>query len=78
MEELIMNEIIFIVEAADEGGYIARALGAAIFTEADDLQTLHENVREAVKCHFDAGPRDSSPNGGGRYVENTIVVAVAK
>jgi hypothetical protein len=30
-----MTEIIFIVEAAPEGGFTARALGAAVFTEAD-------------------------------------------
>ena len=50
-----MNEIIFIVEEAPEGGYTARALGASIFTEADDMAALHRNVREAVRCHFDDG-----------------------
>ena len=50
-----MNEIIFIVEEAPEGGYTARALGASIFTEADDLAELHRNVREAVRCHLDDG-----------------------
>ncbi|HXG93616.1 MAG TPA: 2-oxoisovalerate dehydrogenase [Blastocatellia bacterium] len=50
-----MNELIFIVEEASEGGYIARALGEAIFTEADDLADLHEQVRDAVLCHFDDG-----------------------
>ena len=30
-----MNEIHFIIEEAPEGGYIARALGHAIFTEDD-------------------------------------------
>ena len=30
-----MDEIIFVVEEAPEGGYSARALGAAVFTEAD-------------------------------------------
>ena len=48
-----MNEIIFLVEEAAEGGYTARALGESIFAEADDLQALHEQVRDAVKCHFD-------------------------
>ena len=48
-----MNEIIFLVEDAPEGGYVVRALGQAIFTEADDLATLHANVRDAVRCHFD-------------------------
>jgi hypothetical protein len=50
-----MNEIIFLVEDAPEGGYTARALGEAIFTQADTLDELRANVREAVECHFDAG-----------------------
>lgn len=48
-----MNEIIFLVEDAPEGGYTARALGPSIVTEADDLDALHRNVRDAVHCHFD-------------------------
>jgi hypothetical protein len=50
-----MSEIIFIVEEAPEGGFVARALGDAIFTEADDLESLHMNIRDAVRCHFDEG-----------------------
>ncbi|MBN9132863.1 MAG: hypothetical protein J0H48_05775 [Nitrosospira multiformis] len=50
-----MNEIIFLVEEAPEGGYTARALGESIFTEADDVENLHEQVRDAVLCHFDEG-----------------------
>ncbi|ADE16925.1 conserved hypothetical protein [Nitrosococcus halophilus Nc 4] len=50
-----MNEIIFIVEEAPEGGYQLRALGESIFTEADDLESLHAQVREAVSCHFEEG-----------------------
>ncbi|MDP2434044.1 MAG: 2-oxoisovalerate dehydrogenase [Pseudomonadota bacterium] len=50
-----MTEIHFIVEEAPEGGLIARAMGADIFTEADDLQALHAQVRDAVRCHFDEG-----------------------
>ena len=55
-----MQEIIFLVEEAPEGGYVARALSASIFTEADDLPQLREAVRDAVRCHFedeDARPR---------------------
>jgi hypothetical protein len=48
-----MEELIFLVEAAPEGGYTARALGVSIFTEADDLDGLREQVRDAVRCHFD-------------------------
>jgi len=50
-----MNEILFLVEDAPEGGFIARALGQSIFTEADDLETLHQQVRDAVRCHFEEG-----------------------
>lgn len=50
-----MTEILFIVEEADEGGYVARAVGASIVTEADDLDRLRTMVREAVRCHFDEG-----------------------
>lgn len=48
-----MGELIFIVEEAPEGGYTARALNASIFTEADTLADLHDEVRDAVRCHFD-------------------------
>jgi hypothetical protein len=48
-----MSEIHFIVEEAPEGGYIARGVGADIFTEADDLPSLREQVRDAVRCHFE-------------------------
>ena len=50
-----MNELILIVEEVPEGGYIARALGASIFTEADDLTRLHDQVRDAVRCHYELG-----------------------
>jgi hypothetical protein len=50
-----MEELIFLVEDAAEGGYTARALGASIFTEADDLDSLREQVRDAARCHFDEG-----------------------
>ena len=48
-----MNEILFIVEKAPEGGPIARALGESIFTGAGDMGSLHQQVRDAVHCHFD-------------------------
>jgi hypothetical protein len=31
----------------------ARALGHAIFTQADTLEALREMVRDAVRCHFE-------------------------
>ncbi len=52
-----MTEIIFLVEEAPEGGYAARALSASIFTEADTLIELREEVRDAVRCHFEEADR---------------------
>ena len=46
-------EVVFLVEQAPEGGYTARAIGASIVTEADDLPALRTAVREAVRCHFE-------------------------
>lgn len=48
-----MSEIIFIVENSDEGGYTAKSLGYSIYTEGETLDELKENVKDAVKCHFD-------------------------
>ena len=42
-----MSELIFLVEEAPEGGFIARALGVSIFTEADTLAELPDKVRDA-------------------------------
>ncbi|HET9210106.1 MAG TPA: 2-oxoisovalerate dehydrogenase [Thermoanaerobaculia bacterium] len=52
-----MTELIFMVEEAPEGGYTARALGEAIFTEADDVENLQRQVRDAVLCHFEESER---------------------
>ena len=51
------SEIIFAVGEAPEGGFVARALGHSIFTEADDLDALRDAVRDAVRCHFDDADR---------------------
>ena len=50
-----MNEIVFVVEQAPEGGLTARALGDSIFTEADSEAELRVAVQDAVHCHFDEG-----------------------
>ena len=52
-----MNEIVFLVEDAAEGGVVARSLGYSIFTEADSYAELRAQVREAVHLHFDEGER---------------------
>ena len=46
-------ELIFEVRDAEEGGYCARALGRAIFTEADTWEELRVNVLEATSFHFE-------------------------
>jgi len=52
-----MSEIIFVVENSNEGGYTAKALGYSIHTEGETLDELKENIREAVKRHFDEKDR---------------------
>lgn len=54
-----MIEVHFIVEQAPEGGYVAGAVDTDIFTEADDLESLHAQVRDAVHCHFEEAHRPS-------------------
>jgi hypothetical protein len=49
----VVEEIIFVVEEAPEGGYVARALGVSIFVEADDLEILQSELRDAVLCHYE-------------------------
>jgi hypothetical protein len=49
-----MSEIIFEVREDEVGGgYTASALGAGIHTEADTLEELRANVKEAVDCYLE-------------------------
>ncbi len=54
-----MKEIIFLVEDAPEGGFTARSLGDFCYTDADTVAELHNNVRDAVACHFDESEKPS-------------------
>ena len=47
-----MNEIIFLVEHDIESGYVAQALGESIITQADNLESLKQEIKDAVHCHF--------------------------
>lgn len=47
------NEIIFLINESDEGGFEARALGNPIYTQAETIEELKEMIKDAVKCHFD-------------------------
>jgi predicted RNase H-like HicB family nuclease len=46
-------ELIFEVRDAVEGGYWARALGHAIFTQAETWDELRANIREVTGLHFE-------------------------
>ena len=48
-----MTEIVFQVEEDPDGGFAARAVGASIFTEADSIEALRDNIRDAIKCHYE-------------------------
>jgi hypothetical protein len=50
-----MNEILFLVEEAEDGSFRASGVGAAIHMEADTLEALHQEIRDAVHCHFEEG-----------------------
>jgi len=50
-----MREIVFEVTQEDDGGFVAEALGADIYTQADSWDELRVNVREAVSAYcFDS------------------------
>jgi len=50
-----MSEIIFEVTEDAEEGFVAKALGFDIITQADDWPSLKDAVRDAVHCHFAEG-----------------------
>ena len=48
------TEMIFEVsEDESDGGYSASAPGYGIRTQADSIEELRRNVKEAVDCYFD-------------------------
>ena len=55
LESVPMSEIIFLVEEAPDGGMSARAVGESIFTQAPTMAELRDQVRDAVRCHFEEG-----------------------
>jgi len=48
-----MEEVIFLVEESDEGGFIAKGIGISIFTEAETLEELRVSIKDAIHCHFE-------------------------
>lgn len=70
---MAMKELVFVVEEAPEGGYTARCLNAPVFTEADTLDEIPGQVRDAVRCHFEEGERPSVIRL--HYVREEIIAA---
>lgn len=68
-----MQEIIFLVEESPEGGYTARAPAHAIFTEADTMNELKCQVRDAIRCHF--GYNDIPPLIRLRHIKEEVIPA---
>ena len=49
-------KVTFLVSVDEiDGGYSASALEYGIHTQAESLDELRHNIREAVECHFDPG-----------------------
>ena len=47
------SEIVFEVTNAEDGGFIASALGYGITTQAENVVELRKMVLDAVSCFFD-------------------------
>lgn len=67
-----MKEIFFIVQEDQESGYTARAIGQSIFTEAETIPELKENIKEALLCHFD-NPEDMPKVANLHFVRDEIL-----
>jgi hypothetical protein len=67
------KEIIFMVEEEPEGGYVAKAVGHAIFTQAETADELKHNVKEAVLAHF--GEEDKPEIICLRFVREEVILA---
>jgi|GEM_PF-194075 predicted RNase H-like HicB family nuclease len=50
---LFAMELIFVARESNDGGYVARAPGHSIFTEAETWEELRGNVLEAASLHFE-------------------------
>ena len=48
-----MKEIIFVVEESPDGGYFAKALNNSVFTDAETISELKDNIKDAIQCHFE-------------------------
>ena len=51
----MLDEVVFEVHEAEEGGYYAAAIGHDIITQGDSWEELKLMAQDAVLCHFDDG-----------------------
>ena len=49
----MLDEVVFEVHEAEEGGYYAAAIGYDIITQGDTWEELKTMAQEAVLCHFE-------------------------
>ena len=49
-----MKEIFFIIKEDLISGFCAQAIDEFIFTEAETISGLKNNIKEAIMCHFDS------------------------
>lgn len=55
-----MGEVEFLVMELPEGGYVARSSCGCIITQAETLEELRRNVREASECHCEGSEAPTS------------------
>jgi predicted RNase H-like HicB family nuclease len=71
-----MAEIVFQVEEDPvDGGWVARALGVGITTQAESLDELKTMIRDALRCHFDR-PEDIPPVIRLHHVRDEVIPLV--
>jgi hypothetical protein len=74
-----MREITFNVSADPETGLLVAAwddpTGGGITTQADSLQTLPDEIRDAIRCHFDAGELPARVN---LHFQNDPILSVTE
>ena len=50
-----MNQIIFLIKEAPEGGYTAHALGHSISVQAETEEEIRAKIQEVTESHFGSG-----------------------
>ncbi len=52
-----MHELVYEVTQEADGGFVAKSLDECVITQADTLDELRHNVREAVQAYFSTPPK---------------------